>query len=281
MNPMKTNDRKESTEPLLKAENLVKRYTGRKLTIRHEEVRALDGVSFSVCRGNTLALVGESGSGKSTLAFCLACLEKPTSGNIWFEGTDIVKLSEKHLRPVRRQIQLIFQDPASSLNPRWKVMEIVTEPLVLQESRSRAEMTSRVRALLDQVGLSSDVEEKLPSELSGGQRQRVAIARALTLEPKLLVLDEALSALDCSVQAQIANLLVELQESLGTTYLFISHDLAMAAHLADEIAVMSHGRIVEQGSPERILKEPKNTVTRELLGAVPKMSFSHLRAPDF
>jgi len=281
MNPMKTNDRKESTEPLLKAENLVKRYTGRKLTIRHEEVRALDGVSFSVCRGNTLALVGESGSGKSTLAFCLACLEKPTSGSIWFEGTDIVKLSEKHLRPVRRQIQLIFQDPASSLNPRWKVMEIVTEPLVLQESRSRAEMTSRVRALLDQVGLSSDVEEKLPSELSGGQRQRVAIARALTLEPKLLVLDEALSALDCSVQAQIANLLVELQESLGTTYLFISHDLAMAAHLADEIAVMSHGRIVEQGSPERILKEPKNTVTRELLGAVPKMSFSHLRAPDF
>jgi len=281
MNPMKTNDRKESTEPLLKAENLVKRYTGRKLTIRHEEVRALDGVSFSVCRGNTLALVGESGSGKSTLAFCLACLEKPTSGNIWFEGTDIVKLSEKDLRPVRRQIQLIFQDPASSLNPRWKVMEIVTEPLVLQESRSRAEMTSRVRALLDQVGLSSDVEEKLPSELSGGQRQRVAIARALTLEPKLLVLDEALSALDCSVQAQIANLLVELQESLGTTYLFISHDLAMAAHLADEIAVMSHGRIVEQGSPERILKEPKNTVTRELLGAVPKMSFSHLRAPDF
>src|SRR5215470_6946222 len=280
MNPMKTNDRKESTEPLLKAENLVKRYTGRKLTIRHEEVRALDGVSFSVCRGNTLALVGESGSGKSTLAFCLACLEKPTSGSIWFEGTDIVKLSEKHLRPVRRQIQLIFQDPASSLNPRWKVMEIVTEPLVLQESRSRAEMTSRVRALLDQVGLSSDVEEKLPSELSGGQRQRVAIARALTLEPKLLILDEALSALDCSVQAQIANLLVELQDSLAMSYVFISHDFAMAAHLADEIAVMSHGRIVEQGSPGKILKEPKSTVTRELLAAVPLMSFSH-QPPEF
>ena len=272
---MKTDERKENMQPLLKVENLMKSYMKWKLTGQPEQVRAVEGVSFSVCRGNTLVLVGESGSGKSTLAFCLACLERPTSGSIWFEGTDILKLSEKDRRVVRRQIQLIFQDPASSLNPRWTVMEIVTEPLVLQGSLSRAEMTSRVHALLDQVDLSSDVEEKLPSELSGGQRQRVAIARALTLEPKLLILDEALSALDCSVQAQIANLLVELQDSLAMSYVFISHDFAMAAHLADEIAVMSHGRIVEQGSPGKILKEPKSTVTRELLAAVPLMSFSH------
>ena len=277
---MKTDERKENMQPLLKVENLMKSYTKRKLTGQPEQVRAVEGVSLSVCRGNTLVLVGESGSGKSTLAFCLACLERPTSGSIWFEGTDILKLSEKDRRVVRRQIQLIFQDPASSLNPRWTVMEIVTEPLVLQGSLSRAEMTSRVHALLDQVDLSSDVEEKLPSELSGGQRQRVAIARALTLEPKLLILDEALSALDCSVQAQIANLLVELQDSLAMSYVFISHDFAMAAHLADEIAVMSHGRIVEQGSPGKILKEPKSTVTRELLAAVPLMSFSH-QAPEF
>jgi peptide/nickel transport system ATP-binding protein len=262
---------------LLKVENLVKSYTRRKLTGQPEVVPALGGVSFSVCRGNTLALVGESGSGKSTLAFALACLEKPTSGSIWFEETDIVKLSSKELRAIRRQIQLIFQDPASSLNPRWSVLEILTEPLVLQGNLSRGEMMSRAHVLLDQVGLSAHVEKKLPSELSGGQRQRVAIARALMLEPKLLILDEALSALDCSVQAQIANLLVELQESLGMTYLFISHDLAMAAHLADEVAVMSHGRIVEQGSPERILKKPQSTITRELLSAVP--SFPDFQAP--
>lgn len=266
--------------PLLIVENLVKCYAKRKLAGGHEEVRALDGVSFSISPGATLGLVGESGSGKSTLASCLACLENPTSGNIWFEEVDITKLAEKERRGIRRQIQLIFQDPANSLNPRWKVLEILAEPLLLQGNLGRDEMRRRVHVLLNLVGLSLDLEGRLPWELSGGQRQRLAIARALALEPKFLILDEALSALDCSVQAQIANLLVELQNSLGMTYLFISHDLAMAAHLADEIAIMSRGCIAEQGPPDRVLKQPQSETTRELLTAVPQLSFSRLETPE-
>src|SRR5213593_3686903 len=237
---------------LVKVGKLVKRYPGRHLLHRDEGGTALDGVSFTIFPGTTLAVVGESGSGKSTLALCLACLEKPTSGNIQFEGADISKLAEKERRTIRRKIQLIFQDPASSFNPRWSVLEIVAEPLALQGSLSRDEIRLRALALLEQVGLSPEMEGRLPAELSGGQRQRLAIARALTLEPSVLILDEALSALDCSMQAQIANLLVDLQSAREMTYLFISHDLAMAAHLADEIAVMSRGRIVEQGPPDKI-----------------------------
>src|SRR6266699_386654 len=216
-------------EPLLKVENLVKRYAKRSLAGTPEELLlVLDSVSFTIFPGTTLAVVGESGSGKSTLASCLAWLESPTTGNIWFEGKDIVKLGERARRQVRPQIQLIFQDPASSLNPRWSVLEILIEPLILQRKFKHEEMKQRANFLLVRVGLSPDIVEQLPAELSGGQRQRLAIARALSLEPKLLILDEALSALDCSVQAQIANLLMELQSSLGMTYLFITHDLAMA-----------------------------------------------------
>ena len=261
-------------EPLVRVENLVKYYSKKKFVGSAEQVRALDGVSFSIFRGTTLAIVGESGSGKSTLAFCLACVEAPTSGTICFEETELSSLKEKDRRVVRRQIQLIFQDPASSFNPRWSVLEILTEPLVVQGTLGDDEMKSRAEVLLQQVGLPSRLAEKLPSELSGGQRQRLAIARALTLEPKLLILDEALSALDCSVQAQIANLLMDLQTSLGMTYLFISHDLAMAGYLADEIAVMSRGQIVEQGAPEEILTQPESRITRELLAAVPRLDFS-------
>jgi peptide/nickel transport system ATP-binding protein len=261
-------------EPLVRVENLVKYYSKKKFVGSGEQVRALDGVSFSIFRGTTLAIVGESGSGKSTLAFCLACLEGPTSGNIWFEETDLGGLKEKDRRVVRPQIQLIFQDPANSFNPRWSVLEILTEPLRVQGTLGHDEMKSRARVLLEQVGLPPRLEEKLPSELSGGQRQRLAIARALTLGPKLLILDEALSALDCSVQAQIANLLMDLQASLGMTYLFISHDLAMAGYLADEIAVMSRGQIVEQGAPEGVLTQPESRITRELLVAVPRLDFS-------
>lgn len=264
--------------PLIEVENLVKIYSRRKLASPREEVRALDGASFSISRGSTLAIVGESGSGKSTLALCLACLERPTSGTLRFEESDILGLGEKDLRTIRQNIQLIFQDPASSFNSRWRVLEVLTEPLALQGNLRRDEMRSRAHALLEQVGLSSSIENKLPSELSGGQRQRLAIARALMLEPKLLILDEALSALDCSVQAQIANLLVELQSSRGMTYLFITHDMAMAAHLADEIAVMSEGRVVEQGSPDKILKKPESGITRELLAAVPRWDFAGTRA---
>ena len=261
-------------EPLVRVENLVKYYSKKKFVGSGEQVRALGGVSFSIFRGTTLAIVGESGSGKSTLALCLACLEAPTSGNIWFEETDLSGLKEKDRRVVRRQIQLIFQDPANSFNPRWSVLEILTEPLVVQGTLGHDEMKSRARVLLEQVGLPPGLGEKLPSELSGGQRQRLSIARALTLGPKLLILDEALSALDCSVQAQIANLLMDLQASLGMTYLFISHDLAMAGYLADEIAVMSRGQIVEQGAPEGILIQPESRITRELLAAVPRLDVS-------
>ena len=271
---MNTSARDKDMQPLLKVENLTKIYSRRRLAGAREELQALSSVSFSVFRGTTLAIVGESGSGKSTLALCLACLERPTSGTIGFEERDVLKLGEKELRPIRQEIQLIFQDPASSFNPRWKVLEILTEPLVLQRKLNRDEMRSRAHALLEQVGLSSDMEEKLRSELSGGQRQRLAIARALMLKPKLLILDEALSALDCSVQAQIANLLVELQGLRGMTYLLITHDIAMAAHLADEVAVMSKGKIVEQGPPDKILKRPESEITRELLAAAPRLDFA-------
>jgi len=277
---MNTAGRDKGMQPLLEVGNLVKTYSRRRLAGSGEGVRALDGVSFSIFRGTTLAIVGESGSGKSTLASCLACLEKPTSGAIRFEDKDIVTLSEEDLRAIRRQMQLIFQDPASSFNPRWGVGEILIEPLALQGNLGRDEMRTRAHALLEQVGLSSSMEAKLASELSGGQRQRLAIARALMLEPKLLILDEALSALDCSVQAQIANLLVDLQSSCGMTYLFITHDLAMAAHLADEIAVMSKGRIVEHGAPNKILNQPQSVITRELLAAVPRLGFAGTRVAE-
>jgi len=269
-----TAKRNETTQPLVRVKNLVKYYSKKTLVGSAEEVRALDGVSFSVFRGTTLAIVGESGSGKSTLALCLACLEGSNSGNIWFEETDLGGLREKDRRVIRRQIQLIFQDPANSFNPRWRVLEILMEPLVVQGNLGRDEMESRAHVLLDQVGLAPRLGEKFPWELSGGQRQRLAIARALGLAPKLLILDEALSALDCSVQAQIANLLMDLQSSLKMTYLFISHDLAMAAYLADEMAVMSRGQIVEQGAPEGILRQPESRITRELLAAVPRLDFT-------
>ena len=277
---MSTAGHDKNMQPLIEVENLAKTYSRKKFAGAPEELRALDGVSFSIFRGTTLAIVGESGSGKSTLALCLACLEKATSGSIRFEERDILEFGEKDLRAIRRKIQLIFQDPANSFNPRWKVVDILTEPLVLQGNLSRNEMRLRARRLLEQVGFSSDMEERRPSELSGGQRQRLAIARALTLEPKLLILDEALSALDCSVQAQIANLLVELQSTRGMTYLFITHDMAMAAHLADEIAVMSQGRIVDRGVPDKILKQPESGVTRELLAAVPRLDSARPRVGE-
>jgi len=269
----------QNMPPLLKVENLVKRYARRNLAGMREELLALNGVSFTVFPGTTLAVVGESGSGKSTLASCLACLESPTSGKIWFEDKDIVKVEERVRRQLRPQIQLIFQDPASSLNPRWSVLEILLEPLILRRKFTREEMRQCASSLLERVGISPDIVERPPNELSGGQRQRLAIARALTLEPKLLILDEALSALDCSVQAQIANLLRELQSSLGMTYLFVTHDLAMAVYLADEIAVMSGGRIVELGSAEHILNQPQHETTRQLLRALPRMTRA-LPAPE-
>jgi len=256
---------------LLIVEKLEKRYEYTRVRGTRKEVTALQGVSFSIGPGSTLALVGESGSGKSTLALCIACLERPTSGRIVLDGNEITSLDEKQLREVRPQIQLVFQDPARSLNPRFSALEMVSEPLLVQGRLDRRERENRARVLLAQVGISQDKGLQKAEEFSGGQRQRLAIARALALKPKLLILDEALSALDCSVQAQIANLLIELQASLGLTYLFITHDFAMAGHLADDIAVMQHGKIVELGAAGKVLRAPEQEITRRLILAAPRL----------
>ncbi len=256
--------------PLLKVENLVKHYAAGRSTRSKDRLAALDGVSLSIPSGETLALVGESGSGKSTLAQCIACLEPPTSGSISFEGIDAAALDENQLRLIRPQIQLVFQDPASSLNPRWTALDIVSEPFLVQRRFTKPDCAVRALQLLDRVAIPRKMAGRRADELSGGQKQRLAIVRALALEPKLIILDEALSALDCSVQAQISNLLLELQSSLGLTYLFITHDFAMAAHLADQIAVMDRGRIVECGPAENILHSPSHETTRTLLAATPR-----------
>src|SRR6266853_5475600 len=269
----------DNAEPLLIVDNLEKVYARRGVRGTKREVIALQGVSFAIRPESTLALVGESGSGKSTLAFCLACLELPTSGRIIFKGNEITALDEEQQRAVRPQIQLVFQDPARSLNPRFSALELVSEPLLVRGLANKREREVRARTLLAHVGLPQEKALQRAEEFSGGQRQRLAIARALALEPKLLILDEALSALDCSVQAQIANLLMELQSSLGMTYLFVTHDLAMAVYLADEIAVMSRGRIVELGSAEQILNQPQHETTRQLLRALPRMTRA-LPAPE-
>jgi peptide/nickel transport system permease protein len=246
-------DRRAHTQPLIQVENLVKCYPSARVMGSGGLVSALNGASFSIASGTTLALVGDSGSGKSTLALCLACLERPTSGRIWFEGRNLAALAEKEVRMVRPQIQLIFQDPARSINPRFTALEILTEPLIVQRKWGQHEVRERAVQSLELVGLHREMATRRAREFSGGQRQRLAIARALMLEPRLLILDEALSALDCSMQAQIANLLLDLQSSLGLTYLFITHDPAMAAHLSDEVALMDHGRIVTQDVPQKVL----------------------------
>ena len=259
-------------ERLLIVEKLEKRYERTRAFEAKQVVAALQGVSLSIAQGSTLALVGESGSGKSTLGFCIAGLERPTSGSIVFNGSEITALDEKQLRVVRPQIQLVFQDPARSLNPRFSALEIVSEPLLVQGHLDNPEREARARVLLAQVGIPQEKALQKADEFSGGQKQRLAIARALALKPKLLILDEALSALDCSVQAQIANLLMELQASLGLTYLFITHDFAIAGHLADEIAVMEQGKLVELGAADKVLRAPGQEVTRRLIAATPRLT---------
>jgi peptide/nickel transport system ATP-binding protein len=258
-------------DQLVIVERLEKRYKRMQEIGPQKEIVALSDVSFSIGRGSTLALVGESGSGKSTLAFCIACLEQPTSGSIKFDGNEITGLDREQLREVHPQIQLVFQDPVRSLNPRFSALEIVSEPLQVQGRLNKREREDNARTILAQVGIPQERALQRADEFSGGQRQRLAIARALALEPRLLVLDEALSALDCSVQAQIANLLMELQASLGLTYLFITHDFAMAGHLADEIAVMEQGKVVELGAADQILRAPKHETTRRLIAATPRL----------
>jgi len=269
----------EDNSALLRVENLEKRFERRDALGSKDAVTALRGVSFSLFPQTTLALVGESGSGKSTLALCLACLEKPTSGRIWFGGKEITSLRELELRRIRPQIQLVFQEPANSLSPRLTALDIVSEPLIIQRRLEKEARRETACALLGRVGISLEKGRQRPDEFSGGQRQRLAIARALALEPKVLILDEALSALDCSVQAQIVNLLLDLQSSLGLTYLFVTHDFAMAAHFSSQIAVMDEGKIVEMGTTDEVLRGAKHPVTERLMAAAMecKTSSSTLR----
>ena len=260
----------EQSEPLLAAEGLVQGFAQRRGPSRgRSEIRALDGVDLAVTAGTTLAVVGESGSGKTTLARCLALLERPDSGSIRFAGEDLLTLCRRRLMPLRRQIQLIFQDPANALNPRFTAAEIVAEPLRIQNLMKSEDRRRRALRTMEQVGLLARWADRRPGELSGGQRQRLAVARALILEPRLLILDEALAALDLSVQAQIVNLLLELQLSNSLTYLYISHDLSLVRYLADEVAVMHRGRIVERGPAASLLSQPRHPHTRELLAATP------------
>ncbi len=234
-----------------------------------DHVKAVDGVSFSVNKGETLGIVGESGSGKSTACRAVLQLLKPTSGSVKFEGREITGLGRRELRPLRREMQMIFQDPYASLNPRKRVGQIVGDQLKIQKVASGKELRTRVEALLERVGLSPEHYNRFPHEFSGGQRQRIGIARALALEPKLVVADEPVSALDVSIQAQIVNLLDDLQDEYGLTYLFVAHDIGVVRHIADQIAVMNHGKVVEHGSADQVCESPHDEYTKKLLAAVP------------
>ena len=263
---------REIRRPLVRIERLSKTYVQRRPISRAKfEVTALQDAGLTIHRGTTLALIGESGSGKSTLARCLALLEKPTEGEIWFDGRDILELTPHELFTVRSQIQMIFQDPASALNPGMTALEIVAEPLKIQKRCSKAEQRNLALDWVARVGLPSGSERKRPMEFSGGQRQRLAIARALVLAPKLLILDEALSSLDLANQAVTLKLLADLQREHSLTYLHISHDLRQVANFANEIAVMNEGRVVEQQPAAKLFAEPRNFHTRELLLAMPSL----------
>lgn len=268
-----TNSPASSTvEPLLTVRGLGKDlFQCRQFTGTKNRVCAFDGVDLTVRRGRTLAIVGESGAGKSTLARCIALLEEPTRGEIWIEGRNVSNCARRDFKTSRAKIQMIFQDPASSLNPVMTAEQIVAEPLAIQRLGTTAERRYRVLELLEKVGFSPECRNKRPFEFSGGQKQRLAIARALSLEPKLLVLDEACSALDVRTQHTILELLQHLQSTLGMSFIHVSHDLRMVADFSDEIAVMYRGSIVEQNSTAELMANPLNSYTRELLAAMPCM----------
>ena len=253
-----------NAQPLLRVRQLSKKYIAGGRWRRRVPIAAVSDVEFEIQPGQTLALVGASGSGKSTVARCVTRLEQPDWGEIWFAGRDIAQLSHRELLPLRMDIQMIFQDAVTSLNPRFSAAEAVEEPLRIQ-GRSRSERRMVAEAVVKEVVLSPSWLDRSVMDFSGGQRQRLAIARALTTRPKMLVLDEAFSGLDLPTQAQIANLLIDLQATHGLSYLLISHDLALVAGMADVVAVMAHGRIVEQGSARNLINNPQSDETKKLV----------------
>ena len=249
-------------EPLMVARDLVKQYGER---------RVVDGVSLSLTRGETLGLVGESGSGKSTVARMLLRLIEPTSGSVAFEGIDVLQLRSRPLRALRQRMSIVFQDPFGALNPRMRVRQILAEPFAIHDERPAEGLPARLHSLLSEVGLDASALDRYPHQFSGGQRQRINIARALALRPDLLVLDEPVSALDVSVGAQVINLLRSLQQSYGLTYLFISHSMPLVRYLCDRVAVMQHGRLVEEGSVLDVCDRPREAYTQRLLAATPTL----------
>ena len=265
-------DLQDQPVPLLSVQDLKVHFPvkGGVLQKTIDVVRAVDGVSFDVPRGKTVGLVGESGSGKTTTGRAISRLAPITEGMISFDGVELTKLSNREFQSYRKRMQVIFQDPFGSLNPRMTIFSIIAEPLDIHfKEWSRTQREERVADLLRKVGLDSDFMQRYPHQFSGGQRQRIGIARALAVEPEFIICDEPVSALDVSVQAQIVNLLQDLQEELGLTYLFIAHDLAVVEHISDEVLVMTQGKIVEQASAEEIYNNPQHDYTKELLAAVP------------
>jgi oligopeptide transport system ATP-binding protein len=259
-------------DPLLEVTDLVKHFPIKSGIVVEREVarvRAVDGVSLTLHEGETLGLVGESGCGKSTLCRAILQLTAPTSGSVRFEGQELVGQSRRELRPLRRQMQMIFQDPFASLNPRKRIGQIVGDPMELHGLASGADLKRQVQGLLDRVGLQAEHYNRYPHEFSGGQRQRIGIARALALRPKLVVADEPVSALDVSVQAQIINLLEELQDEFKLSYLFVAHDLSVVRHVSDRVAVMYLGKIVESSSADTLYRKPIHPYSNALLSAVP------------
>mgnify|MGYP006265981541 CR=1 FL=1 len=261
----------DTKAPLLQVRDLKQHFpiNGGVLGRVQGHVKAVDGISFDVYPGETLSIVGESGCGKSTTGRSILRLQEPTAGQVIFDGEDIAKLSKRELRRRRRKMQIIFQDPFASFNPRQTIQQLLDEAMAIQGTRPPQERRERIVELLEMVGLKAEHIDRYPHEFSGGQRQRIAIARALSVEPKLIVCDEAVSALDVSVQAQVINLLKRLQRELGLTYIFVAHDLGVVRHISDRIVVMYLGKIVEVGDTETIFSRPQHPYTRALLSAIP------------